>query len=127
MPKGNREPKTVKSGEILDYYDGPLVFEATDEAGNHYIASAIPSRDELDRYAVTAARPERLRELREGRLGLRTLMLEAPDSAWYLTSTNSDPGEYLTLERQEGNIEDADALPLPGYTMEPYRENDAVA
>ena len=66
---------TVKSGEILDYYDGPLVFQATDEAGNHYIASAIPPQDGLDRYAVTAARPERLRELRGGRLGLPTLML----------------------------------------------------
>ena len=122
MAKGNSKMITVKSGEILDYYDGPLVFEATDAAGNHYIASAIPPQDGLARYAVTAARPERLRKLREGRLGLRTLMLEAPDGAWYITSTNSDPGEYLTLKRQEGNIEDADVLPLPGYTMEPYRE-----
>ena len=125
MYKESNKIITVKSGEILDYYDGPLVFEATDDAGNHYIASAIPHQDGLDRYAVTAARTERLRELCEGRLDLRTLMLEAPDGAWYLTSTNSDPGEYLTLERQEGNIENSDVLPLPGYTMEePYPENE---
>lgn len=124
MTTDNSEPKTVKSGEILDYYDGPLVFEAADAAGNHYIASAIPPQDGLDRFVVTTARPERLHELREGRLDLRTLLLEAPDDAWYITSMNSDPGECLTLVRQEGNIEDADVLPGPGYTLSPHRDNE---
>ena len=33
---------TVKFREIIDYYDGPLVFEAADEAGNLYLAAASP-------------------------------------------------------------------------------------
>lgn len=84
---------TVNSGEILDYYNGPLAFEAADEAGNLYIASAIPPQDGLARFVVTAARPERLRELRERWPDPRTLLPEAPDGARYITSTNSDPGE----------------------------------
>ena len=115
--------KTIISGEVLDYYDGPLVFEAADAAGSRYVAAALHPERGPDRYAVVAVRPERLREFREGRLDLRTLMLEAPGGEWHIASSNGVAGETLMLERQAGLIGEAGwALPLPGYTLEPLGE-----
>lgn len=111
--------KTIYPTAILDYYDGVQVFEARDAIGGHYIASAIKPEGHYLRYLVTGARPERLCELRTGQLDLRTLLLEAPGGKWYITLTNSDPGETLSLEPQNGPLSETDYLPLDGYTMEP--------
>ena len=111
--------KTVHSTAILDYYDGVLVFEARDGGGGHYIGAAIAPADGCDRYLVTAARPERLRQFCAGTLDLLTLLLEAPGGQWYITHTNSDPGPVLELEPQPNCIAQAGALlPLPGYTLD---------
>lgn len=111
--------KTVKPTAILDYYDGALVFEARDALGGHYIGSAIKPEGGWDRFVVTGARPERLREFRSGVLDLRTLLLEAPGGEWYIALTYGDLGESVGLERQEGSIADAeDFLPLEGYTLD---------
>lgn len=111
--------KTVKPTGILDYYDGILVFEAQDLLGGHYIGSAIQPKDGYDRFVVTGARPERLRQFRSGTLDLRTLLLEAPGGEWYIALANGDLEESVALEPQEGSIADIDDfLPLEGYTLE---------
>lgn len=111
--------KIVKPTAILDYYDGVLVFEARDLLGGHYIGSAITPKDGYDRFVVTGARPERLREFRAGMLDLRTLLLESPDGEWYITSTKGDPGEILALNPQVGSISDTTGLlPLEGYILD---------
>ena len=110
--------KTVEPTDILDYYDGVLVFEAQDLLGGHYIGAAAEPKDGYDRFVVTGVRPERLREFRAGAVDLRTLMLEAPGGEWYIALTNGDPGESLVLEPQEGNLADTTGLlPLEGYTL----------
>lgn len=111
--------KTIYTTAVLDYYDGALVFAARDVSGGHYIGAAINSADGEDRYLVTGARPERLRQFRSGALDLLTLLLEAPGGQWYIARTNSDPGKVLELEPQPGGIADAGALlPQAGYTLD---------
>lgn len=111
--------KTIFPTAILDYYDGVLAFEGRDDIGGHYIGAAVKPEGGYDRYLVTGARPERLRQFRSGSLDLRTLLLEAPGGEWYITLTKSDPGDTLALEPQAGNIADAgELLPLPGYTLD---------
>lgn len=111
--------KTIYPTAILDYYDGVLAFEGRDHIGGHYIGAAVKPKGGYDRYLVTGARPERLAQFRSGTLDLRTLLLEAPGGEWYITLTNSDPGDALVLEPQAGNIAAADELlPRDGYTLE---------
>lgn len=111
--------KTIYPTAILDYYDGVLAFEGRDAIGGHYIGAAVKPEGGYDRYLITGARPERLRQFRSGALDLRTLLLEAPGGEWYIVLTKSDPGELLELEPQTGNIADAgELLPLPGYTLD---------
>ena len=119
--------KTVEPTDILDYYDGVLLFEARDPLGGHYIGAAAEPKDGYDRFVVTGVRPERLREFRAGAVDLRTLMLESPWGEWYIALTNGDPGESLVLEPQEGNLADTTGLlPLEGYTLDDGPIDDPV-
>lgn len=111
--------KTIYPTAILDYYDGVLAFAGRDAIGGHYIGAAVKPAGGYDRYLITGARPERLRQFRSGAIDLRTLLLEAPGGEWYITLTKSDPGDLLALEPQAGNIADAgELLPLSGYTLD---------
>lgn len=109
--------KTIYPTAILDYYDGVLAFEGRDAIGGHYIGAAVKPEGGYDRYLVTGVRPERLQKFRSGVLDLRTLLLEAPGGEWYITLTNSDPGDALSLEPQYGPLAETDLLPDDGYTL----------
>ena len=109
--------KTIRPTAILAYYDGVQVFEGCDSIGGHYVGMVIDTVGDYDRYLVTGARPERLRQFRSGALDLRTLLLESPGGEWYLTLTDSDPGESLTLAPQDKPLAEADFLPQEGYLL----------
>ena len=70
--------KTVKLTEILEYYDGIQIFAAQDPIGGHYVGEMIDTVGDFDRYAVVGVRPERLDDLRVGRVDLRTILLNPP-------------------------------------------------
>ena len=110
--------KTIHPVGILSYYDGVQVFEARDLIGGYYVGMIVDTIAGSDRYLVTGARPERLRQFRTGTLDLRTLLLEAPGGEWYLTLTKSDPGETLTLEPQAGHLAETGFLPEAGYLLD---------
>ena len=110
--------RTILPTEILDYYDGVLVFAGRDAIGGHYIGSIIDTVDGIDRYLVTGAVPERLRQFRGGVLDLRTLLLEAPGGEWYLTSANGERNQPLVLQPQSGPLAETDFLPEPGYLLD---------
>ena len=98
---------------ILDYYDGVQIFSAKDAAGGDYVGVFVGIVDKTDRYMVTAARPERLRQLLDGKLDLLTLLLESPGGEWYLTDDDGEAGA-LILKPQSGPLTDHDEfLPLP--------------
>ncbi len=98
---------------ILDYYDGVQIFSAKDVAGSDYVGVFVGIVDKTDRYLVTAARPERLRQFLDGKLDLLTLLLESPGGEWYLTDDDGEAGA-LILQPQSGPLTDHDEfLPLP--------------
>ena len=116
--------KTVKITEILDYYDGILAFAAQDPIGGHYVGSIIERTSEHDRYLVAAARPERLNDLRNGKVDLRALLLEAPDGEWYVTIPEGTMDDPLTLLSQSTPLAESDYLPSDGYFLGPEEPPD---
>lgn len=107
--------KTIRPTKVLDYYDGVLVFTTKDAAGRQYIGSIIDSDNGIDRYLVKGAAPERVKDLEEGRIDLRRLLLENPSAPWYLTYDGNAPDQPLELRPQDGPLDAADFLPADGY------------
>ena len=109
--------KTVKITEILDYYDGILVFVAQDPIGGQYVASLIERTSQNDRYLVVGAKPERLKDLRSGMVDLRTLLLEMPEGQWYITIPEGTLDDPMELEPQSTSLGESDYLPGEDYFL----------
>ena len=109
--------KIVKITEILDYYDGILVFVAHDPIGGHYVASLIERTGQTDRYLVVGAKPERLNDLRNGKVDLRTLLLEMPEGQWYITIPEGTLDDPMELEPQSTPLGTSDYLPGEDYFL----------
>ena len=69
--------KAIRYTAMLDYCDGPLLFEALDATGGQYLAMLVETDDKRDMYAVIDLAPERLRQFRTGSVDLRTVLVEA--------------------------------------------------
>ncbi len=116
--------KTAKITEILDYYDGIPAFAAQDPIGGHYVGSLIERTSENGLYLVVGIRPERLDDLRNGKVDLRNILLESPDREWYITTPEGTIDDPLTLEPQQATLADTDYLPGDGYYLGPEEPPD---
>ena len=119
--------KTIRPTTVLDYYDGVQIFEGRDAIGGHYVGVLVDAVDRVDRYLVTGAAPERLRQFRSGSLDLRTLLLEVPGGEWYLTLSDGSGGEELVLRPQDGPLSAREEfLPLPDLFLADDPADDLV-
>ena len=110
--------KAIKLTDVLVYYDGVQVFAGRDAIGGHYVGAAIGPGIVTNRYMVTGADPERLRQFRGGHLDLRTLLLEAPEGEWFITVDKEGGDTPLFLEPQPGPVAECDCLPGPNFTLD---------
>lgn len=110
--------KAIKLTAVLFYYDGVQVFEGRDAIGGHYVGAAIGPGIVTNRYMVTGAAPELLRQFRGGRLDLRTLLLAAPEGEWFITVDKEGGDSPLYLEPQPVPVAECDCLPGPNFTLE---------
>lgn len=117
--------KTVKITEILDYYDGILVFVAQDPIGGQYVASLIERNSQNDCYLVVGAKPERLNDLRNGKVDLRTLLLEMPEGQWYITIPEGILDDPMELEPQATPLCESDYLPGDDYFLDEEPRDEA--
>lgn len=109
--------KTINLTDILVYYDGVQVFAGRDAADGHYIGVGIGPGISTNRYMVTGAIPERLRQFRVGQLDLRSLLLEAPGGEWFITVDKEGGNTPLFLELQPGPVSECDCLPGPNFIV----------
>lgn len=72
---------------------------------------------DLDRYMVVGVRPERLEDFRSGRVDLRSLLLEAPDGEWYITTPDGTIEDPLALVPQRKPLAATDYLPDEGFFL----------
>ena len=119
--------KTAKITEILDYYDGILAFAAQDPIGGHYVGSLIERTSKNDRYLVVGTKPERLDDLRNGKVDLRVLLLETPGDEWYITTPEGTIEDPLELIPQPTPLAETDYLPGDGYFLGPEEPLDVDA
>ena len=115
--------KTIRYTTMLDYCDGPLLFEARDHIGGHYLAMTVAVDEGQDAYAVVGVAPARLREFRAGLVDLRFLLEEAGEHEWYL-AVATDLAEPLSLNQQTHSLSHSGFLPEEGFVL-PYTPTDA--
>ena len=111
--------KTVTHVSTLFYYDGPQVFEARDADEITYVGVMVPPSDAgEERCLVVAVTPERLRQFRDGRIDLRSVVLEAGRDGWYLATGNPDRSEQIDIESQSVPLaEEETLLPDEGFFL----------
>ena len=117
--------KAVRHSETLDYYDGPILFEARDAIGGHYLAAAADTRSGTTLFAVVGVSPERLHEFRNGTVDLRDLMVEAGSEEWYVACENPTTEEF-DLELQSSPLSTSRYLPGAGYKLNAATSSDVT-
>ena len=108
--------RTVCYTTTLDYYDGPLLFEARDRIGGHYLAVAVPSTHPQDKFFVVGVAPERLRQFRVGLVDLRKVVEEAGKEEWFFATT-SNLDDPIELEPQVVPLASTELLPDEGFFL----------
>ena len=63
------------------------------------------------------AKPERLNDLRNGKVDLRALLLEMPEGQWYITIPEGSLDDPMELEPQSTPLGESDYLPGEGYFL----------
>ena len=116
---------TITHVSTLFEYDGPQLFEARDAAGSPYLCLPVPSPDtDEERCLVVSVTADRLREFRDGRIDLRSVILEAAEDAWYLTKSCPDLGQDVQIAEQGTPLSGEDLLPDEGFYLgEPSGES----
>ncbi len=117
--------KAVHHTATLDYYDGPILFEARDRIGGHYLAVAADIRNGKTLFAVVGVSPERLVEFRSGAVDLRDLMVEAGSEEWYVACGNPTTKEF-DLELQSSPLSTSHYLPGAGYKLNAGTSGDVA-
>ena len=108
--------KTISHWATLDYHDGPVLFEGRDRNGGNYVAVLGGGNDVDPVYAVIGVSPDKLHEFRDGKVDLRSLMIEAGSEEWFLAKQNLVSGDF-ELERQSSKLAESDYLPEFGYRL----------
>lgn len=107
----------IQHTKTLLYYDEPIVFEARDREGRHYLAMAIEPLAEMDRYLVVAVSPKQLRQLSTGGIDMRYLLLKAGKDAWFISTSTTGTKDPIVIERQRTPLEKSGLLPDAGFTL----------
>ena len=110
--------KAIRHVATLDYYDGPILFEARDRIGGHYLAVAIDAGTTEPRFAVVGVSPSMLVDFRSGAVDLQHVMVVSGAEDWYVARPSGTMDEFL-LERQTTAIVDSVHLPTGTYKLDP--------
>ena len=101
----------IEFKEVLDYYDGPLIFMGVDKDENGYLGSMVDRTPTHDIYVVTEVTPLQLAQFCTGELELHEPFLEGD---WFLTV---EEGEQTFLQLQLEPIAETEYLPKAGYRL----------
>lgn len=109
--------KIVRLTKVLEYYDGPVLFEGRDSYGGHYIGLAVKSKGPDDLFAVIGVEPDRLRRFRNGSLDLLTLIAEREDPSWFTGTQRRGSSDIFEITLQTELLSETDYLPEQGFFL----------
>ncbi|MDE0309748.1 MAG: hypothetical protein OXI60_07970 [Acidiferrobacterales bacterium] len=108
----------IRYKSTLFEYDGPQVFEARDRiGGGRYIAVAVEDNGTDCQYLVVGTEVEKLRKFRTGEMDLRSLIVDSSQHGWYLTLSDANKDEPVTIQPQYGSLHEQDNLPEPDFFL----------
>lgn len=106
----------IEYGEALDWYDGPLLFDAKDAQGRDYIGVLADTRDDVGWvYTLVRVTGEGLADFKAGKLDLHDLYTHHADPAWAITHFNQVDAEgHMPIEMQQGTVLESPYRPEHG-------------
>lgn len=115
--------QTINLTRILEYYDGPVLFECCDAFGGQYIGMQVESQDDDDVYVIMAVEPSRLQQFCDGSLDLLSLMTKNEDGtwrncSWYKGTQRKESAEVFDVVEQTTSLFDTCHLPDSGFFLE---------
>ena len=102
--------------ESILFYDCEMLFQATDDNGRLYLAVHEDETPAGCEYIFAPATPETLADFKAGRIGLRQLLLAAPNGEWH-TATLGPGAAAITTTRQPRPTADCPDLLEPDYYL----------
>ena len=115
----------IKLTESILYYDCELICEAEDETGRRYIAVHENEYPDGSEYVIAPATRSDLDAFKAGQIGLRHLLLAAPQGEWH-TVRFDVRNDAVTITRQPSPITDHPDLLEPDYFVR-VDNSDATA
>lgn len=107
---------TLRHTRTFTYLDGPVEFEARDEAGRPYLAGLVEYRDDGDLFIVVPASEDEIAAIAAGSADTRRLFLANGAAAWYLSEPH-DGTSSLTVHAQSGPIAAYENRGDPGFSL----------
>ena len=108
-----KEPSVFKTfihKATLDYCDGPLIIQLTDNIGGNYLGIV---RDQDDAFVVIGTPPDLIHKFRCGMVDLKAVVLGSQLDPWYLGSFNDDQ-QTLQASPQFGRAIEQEISPEEG-------------
>ena len=99
--------------QVIDYYEGPIEFSATDQKGSLYIATTYNQETPARDFIAVPVSTQQYHDLRNIELDLRELMLQNGQHQWFLLTLHED-WSILTME-QNTPISESCLLPSSDF------------
>ena len=107
---------TLTHIRTFTYADGPVEFEARDDAGRPYLAGLVEYRDAGDVFIVVPASEDELAALAASTADARRLFLSNGKAEWYL-SEPCDGSRKFAAHRQSTPISEYENNGDPGFSL----------
>lgn len=107
---------TLRHTRTFTYVDGPVEFEARDEAGRPYLAGLVEYRDDGDLFIVVPASEDEIAAIAAGTIDTRRLFLTNGSAAWYLSEPCDSVGAFVA-HAQSTPIAEYENDGDPGFSL----------
>lgn len=82
--------RTIKTVDVIDYFDVPLLFVGKDPIGTHYLCMIIDNSPSFDKYICVPISEKRLSEFYVKKVGVKTIFLEPEINSYFFYTVDSN-------------------------------------
>ena len=111
--------RTIRITSTLLYCDGPILCDALDPIGGHYLVMSVSDDDLGERFVVAGIEPRKLRNFKNGKSDLLSTFTDRVIEEWYIGRSSTVNENELDLTGQEVSLAGSGLLPKPGFYLRP--------